>query len=238
MELDPRQRAMLEEMGIRLFWPESAPVEVEEPVLARAQPAVEVPVARPRPDVRVPEAAPVVRPAAPAVPAGTALPGIDLLAWDPAARAVRGPVDPASAADLQGGWLVLCDASESEGEPAMQAARLLDGMLAALALPAGEKVCIARVPAMRASDAGQDAVLRRPVALLRPKIILAMGRASPQVLLQTTEPVGKLRGRVHRCDDVPVVVTYPPAYLLRNLPDKAKAWADLVLALSVLRGAT
>jgi DNA polymerase len=62
-----------------------------------------------------------------------------------------------------------------------------------------------------------------------------VGRFAVQTLLQTTEPIGKLRGRVHRYNGVPLVVTYHPAYLLRNLPDKAKAWADLCLAQQVMR---
>nr|WP_243457720.1 uracil-DNA glycosylase [Ottowia testudinis] len=78
--------------------------------------------------------------------------------------------------------------------------------------------------------------LRRQVALVQPKIILAMGRFAVQSLLQTTEPIGRLRGRVHQYEGVPVIVTYHPAYLLRALPEKAKAWADLCLALEVLRG--
>jgi DNA polymerase len=77
--------------------------------------------------------------------------------------------------------------------------------------------------------------LRRQVALVQPKIILAMGRFAVQSLLQTTEPIGKLRGRVHHYEGVPVIVTYHPAYLLRALPEKAKAWQDLCLALGVMR---
>jgi DNA polymerase len=73
--------------------------------------------------------------------------------------------------------------------------------------------------------------LNRQVALLQPKIILAMGRFAVQSLLQTNEPIGKLRGRVHHYQGVPVIVTYHPAYLLRTPTDKAKAWADLCLAL-------
>ena len=73
--------------------------------------------------------------------------------------------------------------------------------------------------------------LARQVALLKPKIILAMGRFAVQSLLQTNEPIGKLRGRVHGYQGVPVIVTYHPAYLLRAPTDKAKAWADLCLAL-------
>jgi uracil-DNA glycosylase family 4 len=65
-----------------------------------------------------------------------------------------------------------------------------------------------------------------------------MGRFAVQSLLQTTEPIGKLRGRLHQYHGVPLVVTYHPAYLLRNLPDKAKAWADLCLAVNVLASAT
>ena len=78
--------------------------------------------------------------------------------------------------------------------------------------------------------------LRRQVALVQPKIILAMGRFAVQSLLQTTEPIGKLRGRVHRYQGVPVIVTYHPAYLLRALPEKAKAWQDLCLALATASG--
>ena len=72
--------------------------------------------------------------------------------------------------------------------------------------------------------------LQRQVELVQPKIIVAMGRFAVQSLLRTTEPIGRLRGRVHHYHGVPVIVTYHPAYLLRNLPDKAKAWEDLCLA--------
>ena len=78
--------------------------------------------------------------------------------------------------------------------------------------------------------------LRRQVTLVQPKVILAMGRFAVQSLLQTTEPIGRLRGRVHQYQGVPVIVTYHPAYLLRALPEKAKAWQDLCLAMEVMRG--
>ena len=70
--------------------------------------------------------------------------------------------------------------------------------------------------------------------LLQPRIILAMGRFAVQALLRSNEAIGKLRGRVHAYQGVPLVVTYHPAYLLRNLPDKARAWEDLCLAASVV----
>jgi DNA polymerase len=82
--------------------------------------------------------------------------------------------------------------------------------------------------------------LERQVALLQPKIILAMGRFAVQALLRDslpdveTIPLGKLRGQVHSYQGVPVV-TYHPAYVLRNLPEKAKVWADVCLAMATIK---
>ena len=78
--------------------------------------------------------------------------------------------------------------------------------------------------------------LQRQIALIQPKVILAMGRFAAQTLLGTDATIASLRGRVHRYAGVPLVVTYHPAYLLRNLPDKAKAWADLLFARKTLEG--
>jgi uracil-DNA glycosylase len=72
--------------------------------------------------------------------------------------------------------------------------------------------------------------LKRQVALVRPRLILLMGRFAVKQLLKSDDAIGRLRGRVHRYEGIPVVVTYHPAYLLRNLPEKAKAWEDLCLA--------
>ncbi len=76
--------------------------------------------------------------------------------------------------------------------------------------------------------------LERQVALVQPRVILAMGRFAVQSLLGSEEPIGKLRGRLHTWRGVPVVVTYHPAYLLRQPADKARAWDDLCLAASCL----
>jgi uracil-DNA glycosylase len=76
--------------------------------------------------------------------------------------------------------------------------------------------------------------LQRQIALVQPRLILAMGRFAVQALLRTDEAIGRLRGRVHRYQGVPLVVTYHPAYLLRNPADKAKAWDDLCLAAQAL----
>ena len=137
------------------------------------------------------------------------------------------------------------------GEPFVGAAgQLLDRMLAALRLtrssdgdaPLAQRVYIAntlkcRPPRNR--NPGPDELaacepyLVRQIELLQPRIILAMGAFAVQSMLRSTEPVGKLRGRVHQYRNVPLVVTYHPAYLLRNLPEKARAWDDLCLAASV-----
>ena len=71
---------------------------------------------------------------------------------------------------------------------------------------------------------------------MKPRLILALGRFAVQTLLQRSEAIGRLRGQVHDYQGIPVVVSYHPAYLLRNLPDKARAWEDLCLARSVYQG--
>ena len=150
-------------------------------------------------------------------------------------------------------WLVVGEApGENEdlaGEPFVgQSGKLLDNMLRAMGLSRqGEgaqgsyiaNVIKCRPPANRnplPQEVAQcEPFLRRQVELLQPKIILALGRFAIQSLLQSNEPIGKLRGRVHDYHGVPVIVSYHPAYLLRSLPEKAKAWADLCLALEVMR---
>jgi uracil-DNA glycosylase family 4 len=160
-------------------------------------------------------------------------------------------------------WLIVGEApgenEDLQGEPFVgQAGKLLDNMLGAMKLSRmGERtadgggVFIANVlkchpPGNRNPKPEEVAqclpYLERQVALLKPKMVLAMGRFAVQALLRDTvpdvdtTPLGKLRGRVHQYQGVPVVVTYHPAYVLRNLPEKAKVWADLCLALAHMRG--
>ena len=141
-------------------------------------------------------------------------------------------------------WLFVGEAPGAEedarGEPFVgQAGRLLDNMLAALGMNRQRNVYIANVlkcrpPNNRTPEPGEaDACrpyLERQVALLRPKLIVALGKSAASLLLGTDATIASLRGRVHRYRGVPLIVTYHPAYLLRNLPDKAKAWEDLLLA--------
>ena len=210
LDLDERQRAMLEEMGIRVFWPE--PAQAEE-----APAPVAAPVAR-----SVPPA-----PVAPRPPA-------------PAPAAVHGPSDAAlfGAGDAQPDYLLLLDPpteeEERQGQPVLgDPGKLLDNMLAALGVSRKRGVYLACVP--RSGVEGLDDALREQVQQLRPKVILAMGRFAVQGLLRTSDPPGRLRGRAHDFQGVPVVVTYHPAYLLRNQADKANAWADLCLARALVR---
>lgn len=141
-------------------------------------------------------------------------------------------------------WMLIGEApgenEDKQGEPFVgQAGKLLDSMLRALALARGENVYIANVvkcrpPGNRNPEpdevASCEPYLRRQVALVKPKLIVALGRVAAQNLLKTDASISSLRGRVHRYEDVPVIVTYHPAYLLRSLQDKAKAWIDLCLA--------
>ena len=155
----------------------------------------------------------------------------------------------------QAQWLLVGEApgeqEDEQGEPFVGAAgQLLDRMLAALGLTRAadgpqrpeQRVYIAntlkcRPPRNRNPGAEElascEPVLVRQVELLRPRLILALGRFAVQALLRSEEPIGKLRGRVHHYESVPVIVSYHPAYLLRSPHEKAKSWEDLCLAASV-----
>ncbi|REG58890.1 DNA polymerase [Paraburkholderia sp. BL6669N2] len=148
-------------------------------------------------------------------------------------------------------WMLIGEApGENEdrlGEPFVgQAGKLLDNMLRSLTLARDTNVYIANVikcrpPGNRNPEADEVArcepYLQRQVALVKPKLIVALGRFAAQSLLKTEASISSLRGRVHEYEGVPVIVTYHPAYLLRSLPDKAKAWADLCLARDTWRAA-
>jgi len=150
-------------------------------------------------------------------------------------------------------WMIVGEApgenEDLQGEPFVgQAGKLLDNMLRALGLsrsegPPERQVYIAntlkcRPPRNRNPESSElaqcEPYLDRQIALIQPKVILAMGRFAVQSLLRSGDAIGRLRGRVHQYQGVPLVVTYHPAYLLRNLPDKARAWEDLCLAREAL----
>jgi DNA polymerase len=141
-------------------------------------------------------------------------------------------------------WMVIGEApgasEDQQGEPFVgRAGQLLTEMLRALGLKR-EEVFIANIlkcrpPNNRDPKPGEvdacEGFLRQQVAMVKPKIILATGRIAAQNLLKTDAPIGRLRGRVHRYGDIPLVVVYHPAYLLRSPLEKRKAWEDLQLAM-------
>jgi DNA polymerase len=155
--------------------------------------------------------------------------------------------------DMQADWMVVGDAPTETEDAQVQPfvgpeGELLDNMLRAVG-QSREKgayvtsVVKCRPPASR-NPSGEElaqcsAYLVRQVALLQPKVIIAMGRFSMEVLTQSKDHLGRLRGREHRFEGVPVIATYHPNALLRTPADKAKAWADLCLAMDVVeRNAT
>ena len=143
--------------------------------------------------------------------------------------------------DRKAGWLFVGEGPGAEedarGEPFVgQAGKLLDNMLAAIGLKRGEDVYIAnavkcRPPENRTPAPEETAAcwpyLERQIELIRPQLIVALGRPAAQTLLQTEIKVGAARGKLHDYRGIPLIVTYHPAYLLRTLLDKARAWEDL-----------
>ena len=152
--------------------------------------------------------------------------------------------------DEKAEWMLVGEAPGAEedrlGEPFVgQAGRLLDNMLAAIDLKRGENVYICNVlkcrPPGNRNPAPEEVAkctpfLLRQIELVGPKLIIAMGRFAAQTLLGTDASIASLRGRVHQYAGRPLIVTYHPAYLLRTLPDKAKAWEDLVFARKTMKG--
>jgi len=150
--------------------------------------------------------------------------------------------------DLNPDWLFVGEGPGAEedrkGEPFVgQAGKLLDAMLAALDLDRRQKVYIAntvkcRPPGNRTPEPDEIAAcwpyLARQIDLLAPKLIVALGKPAAQTLLAREVKIGAERGKLHAYRGIPVIVTYHPAYLLRNLTDKAKSWEDLCFARSTL----
>jgi uracil-DNA glycosylase family 4 len=150
--------------------------------------------------------------------------------------------------DERADWLFIGEGPGADedriGEPFVgQAGKLLDNMLAAIKLKRGDNVYIAnavkcRPPGNRnpAPDEISDCepYLVRQIELIQPRLIVVLGRIAAQALLGTQGSIASLRGRVLEYRGIPLIVTYHPAYLLRNLTDKAKGWADLCFARSTM----
>ncbi len=238
--------------------PDSERVSVEAESWAPSAPArVEVAPVPPRPAVAPPAARSIPAPApAPAAP----LPRIvtDNMDWDALEQAIRACTGcPLHArrtqavpgvGDRQADWLFVGEGPGAEedqrGEPFVgQAGKLLDAMLAAIGLSRGNNVYIAnavkcRPPGNRTPEAAEIAAcqpyLERQIALIQPRIIVALGRPAAQSLLGEELKINAARGRLFDHAGIPVVVTYHPAYLLRNPQDKPKVWEDLCFARAAL----
>ena len=285
LELDERQRAMLQEMGVRVWLPGTAfalapdtnaasalalvterrapPVGVGAPVAAKPTPVGAVSIAAPiagagAPDVGAFDWTELVEAAANCQACGLC-----------AGRKIATLQAPSTVQGWQGhaDWMVVGDPPDEDedavGNPFADASgALLTNMLKAIqlvrindgnnangntnrdAVPPQNAAYVTNVVKCRAPHGAVPqaaelaqcaAYLQREIALVRPKVILAMGRFANQLLLSETPekvslPLGKLRGVVYRYQGVAVVVTYHPRTLMRNSADKAKAWADLCLA--------
>jgi DNA polymerase len=279
LELDTRQRAMLLEMGVHVWLPESgvAVLESTPPPVQAVAPMVRAPVVPVTTPVPAPAPAPTAKavdtkPSEAAPTDWTAL--VDAVRDCKACGLCAGRSNVSMQAPAQNlaqcDWMVVGDVPDEDedraGAPfAGQDGVLLANMLRALGLqranplpsavaapapvqPVTQRAYVTNVlkcrPALgampQAAELAQCAVhLQREIALVQPKMILAMGRFANQVLLAespalVTQPLGKLRGVLHRYQGVPVVVTYPPKLLMRNSADKAKAWVDLCFAAAAL----
>ena len=150
--------------------------------------------------------------------------------------------------DQNADWLYIGEGPGAQedltGEPFVgQAGKLLDNMLTAIDLKRGRRVFITNIvkcrpPANREPRPEEaqccEPYLTRQIELIKPKLIIALGKVAAQNLLGTDASLGGLRGRLHQHSGIPVIVTYHPAYLLRTLPAKAKAWEDLCFARSTM----
>lgn len=274
--LSERHNAMLRTMGVNVWWDQAAPQALATPAPAARPvrsdiPHAEAPQQAPTSPPATARASVIPVHPVPSVAraADPATAGLDREALEAAIRAcqrcdlghgrrhaVPGMGDPAP------DWLIVGEApgeeEDRQGLPFVgRAGQLLDRMLAAMQLSREQKVYIANVIKCRPPHNRNPSpvevdqcspYLLRQVELLRPRIVLAMGRFAAQTVLgqggclppETLQqmPLGKLRGQVYTAQlgglKLPVVVTYHPAYLLRSPADKGKAWADLCLALRTL----
>lgn len=254
-----RRVAVLREMGLAPLWRLRASVETVEAAEAppAGQTAPSVPESAP--PAAAPSQPPRPRPVTAASPAAApprpqAVPDVSGLGWEALEQQIRDcractlcerrTQAVPGVGDREADWLIVGEGPGAEedqrGEPFVgQAGKLLDAMLAAIGLRRGQNVYIAnavkcRPPGNRTPEADEMATCRpyleRQIELIRPRIIVALGRPAAQTLLGGEVKIAAARGRLFDRNGIPVVVTYHPAYLLRNPQDKAKAWEDLCLA--------
>lgn len=255
-----RQEAVLRELNLYPQW-----VRREQP--ASAEPAVPAPPAQSEADVPVTTPSETVAEAVQAEAIASDEAGreqlIARLGWPELKTMVRDCTACKLRAgctqtvfgvgDQQADWLFVGEGpgadEDAKGEPFVgQAGKLLDSMLLALKLKRGDNVYIANIvkcrpPGNRTPEADEIETclpyLQRQIALIRPKVIVALGKTAATALLNTGDvSLGSLRGKVHDHQGTPLIITYHPAYLLRSPLEKAKAWQDLCLARQTMRNQT
>jgi uracil-DNA glycosylase len=237
---------MLEEMGLAVWRsrdatviaPAEAPVATEAAPPARTPPApASAPVAPSRARLGEDRAAAIMRMDWPELKAAVAQ-CISCALHAKRTNAVFG------VGDENADWMFIGEGPGADedalGDPFVgQAGKLLDSMLAAVNLKRGENVYIANIvkcrpPGNRNPEPGEAAqclpFLRRQIELVKPKLLIALGRVAALNLLEKDASISSLRGRVLAFAGTPLIVTYHPAYLLRSLTEKAKAWEDLCFA--------
>lgn len=237
----------LEAMGIDVWLPRAAGVV---PELSAAEPVPPLPEAQALAELPAP---PEPQPLADIGAADAGADNWEVLAAEVAACTRCGLCNTRNntvfgSGDKMADWLLIGEGpgqhEDEQGLPFVgNAGQLLTEMIRALGLSRDEvfitNIVKCRPPNNRDPHVDEVAscqgYLQRQIALIRPKIILAVGRIAAQTLLVTDAPLGKLRGKVHTLHGVPVVVVYHPAYLLRSLPEKRKAWQDLQLALHTVK---
>jgi uracil-DNA glycosylase family 4 len=261
MPVSPRQARYLDALGVTRYAPRVA--DRGAPDASAAAPTVAVmaqtpqPLTAPAESTQPPAATPVAQ-----GPVISTLPAADpALAWPQLIAQIaactacglsrtRTNTVP-GVGDLRADWLVIGEApgadEDATGEPFVgRAGKLLDAMLRAVGLSRQRGVYITNIvkcrPPNNRDPAPDEAAacagyLERQIALINPKLILAVGKVAAHNLLGSEEPMSRLRGKVWhwRGTDLPIVATYHPAYLLRSPLEKRKAWDDLCLAQDVYR---
>ena len=238
---------ILQEMGL---WPQWRRRD--------APPVTATPAAERAPSARA--AAPAMQTPSAAVPLEQRIAAVAAMEWSQLKNSVAGctacPLHQGrdktvfGVGDENADWLFVGEGpgadEDMKGEPFVgQAGKLLDNMLAAMKLRRGHNVYIANVVKCRppnnrnpepAEVAQCEPYLHRQIAMIRPRLIIALGKVAAVNLLKRDASVSSLRGKVHDYRGIPMIVTYHPAYLLRTLPDKAQAWQDLCFALDTMQG--
>ena len=240
MVLDKRQRAMLREMGIQVWQPaaettgQAVPSKMADKV---ANPISSESVLQPDTAATEPAVPARVETSPAQVVRKTARPeeSAENLAWRVGAVQT---LYAETTSQNENRWLVLLEAPAGALAAGFNpfgsdAGKLLDNMLRAAKLHVAGAVLFA--PLVRSGmGGGLPGALKDVLANANPDVVLVMGRLAAQALLQSTEPLAKLRGRIHTVQGQQTVITIDPTYLLRNPLEKAKAWDDLCLGLSVI----